>query len=294
MMSEASRGHGRRTSARIADREDAPLTNGISNENEHVKKSARGKQGKNIVNGNGFKAGGKRTIGEPPRTGLLLMLQEGFTSSSRECNTSKDSLLIGCAAYDEEDDGFTFTRTRAKKARAAPTSSLTTEEEKPEERAEPVPVKRSRQKSVGSPPGPSAAPADSVENEGRIGKRRSARHSGEHENADPPVLQVKKKRKERSPGEVKQDQAPERYPKNHQQREQEPQHSRSHSYETTFDATKIALPFADTPVIRRNKEMRKTNNARRSSLGLRGRRASSLIDTGKSNGKRFRCNESAQ
>ncbi|KAK2745328.1 hypothetical protein FQN55_006233 [Onygenales sp. PD_40] len=49
---------------------------------------------------------------------------------------------------------------------------------------------------------------------------------------------------------------------------------------------KIALPFADTPVIRRNKEMRKEKSQkgqRRSSLGLRGRRASSLIESGASN-----------
>lgn len=53
-------------------------------------------------------------------------------------------------------------------------------------------------------------------------------------------------------------------------------------------ATRIALPFADTPVIRRNKAMREGKagkGERRSSLGLRGRRASSLIDSGSSNGK---------
>ena len=51
-------------------------------------------------------------------------------------------------------------------------------------------------------------------------------------------------------------------------------------------ATKISLPFADTPVIRRNKAMREGKSGkgeRRSSLGLRGRRASSLIETGNSN-----------
>lgn len=50
---------------------------------------------------------------------------------------------------------------------------------------------------------------------------------------------------------------------------------------------KIALPFADTPIIRRNKEMRKRGSGeghRRSSTGMRGRRASSLIDSGTSNG----------
>ena len=49
--------------------------------------------------------------------------------------------------------------------------------------------------------------------------------------------------------------------------------------------TKIDLLFAETPVIRRNKEMRKTSsdNHRRSSSGIRGKRASSLIDSGQSN-----------
>jgi kinetochore protein Mis13/DSN1 len=52
------------------------------------------------------------------------------------------------------------------------------------------------------------------------------------------------------------------------------------------NAQRIMLPFADTPVITRNKEMRKGNKDgnRRSSTGLRGRRASSLIDSGQSNG----------
>ncbi|KAF9888151.1 hypothetical protein FE257_009287 [Aspergillus nanangensis] len=48
----------------------------------------------------------------------------------------------------------------------------------------------------------------------------------------------------------------------------------------------ITLPMADTPVIQRNKEMRGAKSAkgnRRSSLGMRGRRASSLIDSGVSN-----------
>ncbi|OBS16220.1 hypothetical protein FPOA_13026 [Fusarium poae] len=44
----------------------------------------------------------------------------------------------------------------------------------------------------------------------------------------------------------------------------------------------IALPMSDTPIINRNKEMRKKggNSNRRSSLGNRGRRASSLIESG--------------
>ncbi|GAP84576.2 putative kinetochore protein mis13 [Rosellinia necatrix] len=48
------------------------------------------------------------------------------------------------------------------------------------------------------------------------------------------------------------------------------------------EAKKIALPFSDTPVINRNKEMRKKTGNRRSSVGMRGRRASSLINSGHS------------
>ncbi|KJK76011.1 hypothetical protein H634G_08768 [Metarhizium anisopliae BRIP 53293] len=46
--------------------------------------------------------------------------------------------------------------------------------------------------------------------------------------------------------------------------------------------SKIALPMSDTPIINRNKEMRKKGGKgnRRSSLGSRGRRASSLIESG--------------
>ncbi|TLD21465.1 hypothetical protein PspLS_08864 [Pyricularia sp. CBS 133598] len=52
-------------------------------------------------------------------------------------------------------------------------------------------------------------------------------------------------------------------------------------------ARKIALPFSDTPIMDRNKELRRKGGAggggaRRSSLGMRGRRASSLIESGHS------------
>ncbi|KAK9384070.1 Mis12-Mtw1 protein family-domain-containing protein [Kockiozyma suomiensis] len=45
----------------------------------------------------------------------------------------------------------------------------------------------------------------------------------------------------------------------------------SHSTTTTF-----SLPLTDTPMIRRNKELRQQQSNRRSSLGMRGKRASSL------------------
>lgn len=47
---------------------------------------------------------------------------------------------------------------------------------------------------------------------------------------------------------------------------------------------KIAVPWAETPISRRNKELRKSSaeGHRRSSSGMRGQRASSLIDSGAS------------
>lgn len=56
------------------------------------------------------------------------------------------------------------------------------------------------------------------------------------------------------------------------------------SVDQSKQSTVISLPFSDTPIINRNKELRKKggNSARRSSLGLRGRRASSLIENGHS------------
>ena len=186
-------------------------------------------------------------------------------------------------AYDEEDDGFAFTRTRAKKAKAEAVLASSAKDPRQEERAEPAPTKKPKKKATAPP---DAAPAENGE---KVAKRRSARHSGEHENTDPPALHVKKRRKDRVSSEVKPSHEGERSQKDIERATQEPQQDRTQPIEVTFDATKIALPFADTPIIRRNKEMRKTNATRRSSLGMRGRRASSLIDTGKSNGKESAC-----
>ena len=54
---------------------------------------------------------------------------------------------------------------------------------------------------------------------------------------------------------------------------------------TSGEGAKVVIPLSDTPIIQRNKQFRKEaggggSNSRRSSLGLRGRRASSLIDSG--------------
>ena len=279
MMSEHSRG-GRRRSSRLEDKEDAPYTNGIVHDPEPIKgrQNTTVKQGRANANSVGAKAVPKRKAGESPEYHAEEDMP-AFGAPTRNCwEAHQRNLTNWFIAFDEEVDGFAFTRTRSKKAKADAVPASTPEEPRQEEQAQPVPIRKSQKKATSSP---SAAP---VEKEEKVAKRRSARHSGEHENSEPPALPVKKRRRDRTSSELKPDHGGEGPQTDKERVRQEPQQDQLEPVEVSFDATKIALPFADTPIIRRNKEMRKTNAARRSSLGMRGRRASSLIDAGKSNG----------
>lgn len=178
--------------------------------------------------------------------------------------------------YDEEDDGFAFSRTRSKKPKAEPQKRPEPITEViQEEKVEVTLTKKPRKKSVDLQ---SAALLEIPVKEKR---RRSPRNSADHQTtADPPPIHVKKKRvKEDKTSKRRTDESVQPIPPTFLQDRELPKATEHH--EVSWDATKIALPFADTPIIRRNKEMR---DNRRSSLGMRGRRASSLIDSGKSNG----------
>lgn len=172
-----------------------------------------------------------------------------------------------------------------KKAKAeAAVQQPQTQEPIPEEaQVAPKPSRKStRRKSDGSPT--SAPPEDTLKFEK---KRRNLRNSDAQEDANLPPLPVKRKRKSREPAESKPPQEQESVGASGAQQKHNDKADQTQPVEITFDATKISLPFADTPIIRRNQEMRRgaANGSRRSSLGMRGRRASSLIDTGKSNGE---------
>ncbi|KAL8696468.1 MAG: hypothetical protein Q9224_002780 [Gallowayella concinna] len=256
MMNEPRRSS-RRLSARLGDKEVAPLVNGLTHGNEN------GKSGQ--YSGNSAKQ---------TKAGIT-----GATSGAK----AKRKL----ADYDEDSDGFKFTRTRAKKTKAEPTPQIPPiQEDQHEESPKPAPVKKTRKRTSGSP---KAAVAENGEKPER--RRRSPRNSGDKdlvaEEAPPlPALEVKKKRKPKEDS-------------SHDTRKTSKKHDQAapiqDSTSTTepiqtqpvdkpLDPIKVSLPFADTPIIRRNKEMRKgvENGTRRSSLGQRGRRASSLIDSGKS------------
>lgn len=201
--------------------------------------------------------------------------------------------------HDEEDDGFTFTRTKNKKSKDQvqrpetiieddSKSSQRPPEVKPKqnevskanETAEQSDNKRRKRMSFSTP---KPKPKQTV----RRSKRLSAENQDEHEteprkqdvNAHQPKPVSKPAATSSPQPQHKLDQP--------QQRDGSPENLPP---ETGPDhaATKISLPFADTPVIRRNKAMRENKGGkgeRRSSLSLRGRRASSLIESGSSNGK---------
>ncbi|KAH7038947.1 Mis12-Mtw1 protein family-domain-containing protein [Macrophomina phaseolina] len=214
------------------------------------------------------------------------------------------------AAYEEDDDGFTFSRTRPKKAtakKAAPvdqepvppapptkaakttkaTSKAIVDEQTHTEQSVKSAARRTRKSAVAA-----IAPAVAEEmGESAPKRRRSARLSGGRSDIQ---VQQQSQRQVLAPAPEK----PKRARKSAVQQKDKPKTPRkddedgvalvggeADAEQPSREGTKIALPFADTPIIKRNKEMRKGGGGghRRSSTGLRGRRASSLIDSGTSN-----------
>jgi kinetochore protein Mis13/DSN1 len=266
----------RRLSARLQEKEDArPPSNGfypISGKTAAIQKS----------NEENAPMSKKRKIGE-----------WGQHGTCPAASIALDIWLTRLAQdYDEEDDGFLFTRAKPRKVRAsahkaahvsAPmvTEPQPTSTDEPRladgngDVAEPAKKKKRIKMSFSTPNVREEKPA-----------RRSKRLSDEHDQREGSP-QHRARRKEAA--------GPAPAATIHQQMDDQPP-VREKTPAATSDvivgeehsATRIALPFADTPVIRRNKAMREGKSGkgeRRSSLGLRGRRASSLIDSGNSNGK---------
>lgn len=208
----------------------------------------------------------------------------------------KYSLTGFSQAYDEEDDGFLFTRTKARKVRAsppkaAPASAPVLVEPLPSHKDESEQVDGKRKWEEAEKKKRSTKMSFSTSSVGEVKPvRRSKRLSDEHDRREgSPQLKVRKKETiEPASTTTMQKQTEDQLPA----REKTPAAQSDMIAGEEHSATRIALPFADTPVIRRNKAMREGKGGkgeRRSSLGLRGRRASSLIDSGNSNGRRTQC-----
>lgn len=215
--------------------------------------------------------------------------------TSKRANGAKKTAKV--AAYDENDDGFQFSRRTSKrttKAQPAPAPEPIPEDEvaQPARSAETQPTKstaRRKQTTV------TTIEFEAGETQKR---RRSTRLSTDKEQLEvrpkPTEPSTARRTKKSAPVEKERKKqitpAPEAQPetKSAYVTVQTPTHNELHvAKKRDPNAQRIMLPFADTPVINRNKEMRKgsKDGHRRSSTGLRGRRASSLIDSGMSNGK---------
>lgn len=200
--------------------------------------------------------------------------------------------------YDNKDGDFEFTK-RAKPTKKAAARSTNTE--KAPSAAEPTAsAATSTGRAKSSKSGPTAAPSEDAAPKTVQKKPRGKLPTSPEANAAPKTARRPKRafQEVRSPSPQKA-----AHPKAHANHDRSPspgfrpvtvKKKRTTQHETPAPApeeedktTKIALPFADTPIINRNKEMRKASADmnRRSSSGMRGRRASSLIDEGRGNGE---------
>ncbi|KAJ5769459.1 hypothetical protein N7520_004018 [Penicillium odoratum] len=192
------------------------------------------------------------------------------------------------ANYEEDAEGFRFSRKPSKRTRP----SIEPVPENPQSDVENAPSKSTPRR--GRPPkkrlvedangnaSASAVPTNGKTTElpTRRGTKRTAQKV--HPEPEPSATSTRSLRNHESPSNA----PPEK--KGKRGRPARPRTSDTNGFKSPEPSagTKVALPLADTPVIQRNKELRGTKSGkgnRRSSLGMRGRRASSLIDSGASN-----------
>lgn len=182
--------------------------------------------------------------------------------------------------YDEDDDGFMFTRAKTRKPRpSVPKVAPVPEEPSAKQQAEHTAHKQDA--AAAGPPKKRKPRMSFSTPKDEQPLRRSKRLSDENQLRDGSPKPVRRKQDDEASKTQAKGKRPEIV--------RTPVPPRADSSDE-HSATKISLPFADTPVIRKNKAMREGKSSkgeRRSSLGLRGRRASSLIESGNSNGKQL-------
>ncbi|CAG8332213.1 unnamed protein product [Penicillium nalgiovense] len=217
-----------------------------------------------------------------------------LSASKQELENTNKLGKRTAVTYEEDAEGFQFALLPSKK----PRPSIEAVRENPQSDVENAPPKstpkggRPRKKQPGEGTTSSAVPekGESVE----LPTRRPTRGTAKTTHTEPefePTNATRSLRTRDSPEhqpEIKKPKKAGRPPKAKKQA----QVSESNGYNSPAqppEGTKVALPVADTPVIQRNKEFRggkgdkSEKGRRRSSLSMRGRRASFLIDSGTSN-----------
>jgi kinetochore protein Mis13/DSN1 len=236
---------------------------------------------------------------DPPHTAAA----KGTKGRKRKDASADQPSSAAAAVYDEQDGDFLFTR-GSKRVKTAPVPEV---EEGLEDVPAPAPARV--KKSVGRPPKagtrrraspPAPAPSPQPKSAAAPTTTRTSKRKSSLDSAPPPkeelaVPKSKTRRKARDSTAEKRSQRGGRAPQVngvHPGIEEEEEYDNADEQQETTPSgpaqpqpQMIALPFSDTPIINRNKEFRKKGGAsgsRRSSLGMRGRRASSLIDNGHS------------
>ncbi|GJP93209.1 hypothetical protein CBS115989_9975 [Aspergillus niger] len=242
------------------------------------------------------------------RTSARLSLNKQDRSEEKLSAAEKKRKAV---PFEEDIEGFQFSRITTKKAR--PSEPKTMPSPVPEEPAHPSPRRgrppkkrveekkteiaeepkkqaegtgkrrtRGAAKNSVDPVEPAPEPEPQAQPEPQ--QQRATRSTRKHDQVE--TVPLEKKRRKGRPSNSKTDALQQ------QQQQPQPQPQPRNGFvspepQQSGTATTIALPLADTPVIQRNKEMRGKKSVkggnRRSSLGMRGRRASSLIDSGASN-----------
>ncbi|KAJ5815845.1 Mtw1 kinetochore complex DSN1 [Penicillium robsamsonii] len=218
-----------------------------------------------------------------------------LSASKQELEESTNKLgKRPAVTYEEDAEGFQFSLLPSKK----PCPSIKAVPENPHSDMKNAPPKstpkrgRPRKMQMGEETTSNAVPAngESVE----LPSRRPTRGAAKTTHTEPESQPTKTIRSSRPRN------SPEHHPEAKKSKKagrplkakQQAQLSESNGYNSPAqppEGTKVALPVADTPVIQRNKEFRggkgdkSDKGRRRSSLGMRGRRASFLIDSGTSN-----------
>ncbi len=199
------------------------------------------------------------------------------------------------AVYDEQDGDFLFTR-GSKRVKTTPIPEEDDVAELPVKKSVGRPPKggpKRRASSPVQPPPPAVQPRSTAT--AAAPTRRPSKRKSSLDHAPPAGELAIPKSKTRRKAPVTTAEKPPQQSRGRPPRENGAQRTHEevdYQDEDDHEATPaqpqpqmIALPFSDTPIINRNKEFRKKGGAagsRRSSLGMRGRRASSLIDNGHS------------
>lgn len=217
-------------------------------------------------------------------------------------NQSKRRRSERLSSYDEQDGDFHFTR-GAKRAKTAQPEPIPEDEHAPAPKPAPRRGRPAKKKDVqeeppkpaskpASKPAPKAAPKPAPKPAATRTSKRKSSQTPVHSDDTPPPQRNTRHRTRLSI--EKDDAVPTKatngVSKSRRIEEDDEMEAVStpvnsdtgQGIEEVSGAKKIALPFSDTPIINRNKEMRKKTGNRRSSVGMRGRRASSLIDSGHS------------